>query len=187
MPWVWCRLSPCFAELKHNIHYPAIQNMLLPKVELAWDLKTSKSHYSVQKQGASVAQNAFHMLNSHSLPWKGAVELRFVSVYICVCVCVHVFLRVKEMFTYTHIRFLWPETILSDAWVSQVTFPPSSHQNPCQSYCIKLICLTIFPALLWKWITVLLTDCMGGVWVWIWTEVTFIKGYDTVFQSDERW
>jgi len=102
VPWVWCGISPCFAELKHKIHYQAIQNMLLPNLELARDLKTSKSHYSVQKQGASSAQNGFHMLNFQSLPWKGAVELRFVSVYICVCVCVHVFLCVKEISACTH-------------------------------------------------------------------------------------
>lgn len=163
--------------------------MLLPKVELAWDLKTSKSHYTASKNGVHQQhKTAFicWILIAYLEKEQSCLGL-CPSTYACVFVCMS--FCVLRRCLRVLIRFLCPETVLSDAWVSQVTFPPSSHQNPCQSYCIKLVCLIIFPALLWKWITVLLTDCMAGcvVWNWIWTEVTFIKGYDTVFQSDERW
>lgn len=103
VPWVWCRLSPCFAELKHKIHYPAIQNMLLPKVELAWGLKTSTSHYTVTKNRVHQQhKTAFVCWILIAYLEKGQSSFWFVSVYVCVCVCVHVFLWVKEMFTCTH-------------------------------------------------------------------------------------
>lgn len=126
VPWVWFRLSPCFAELKHKIHYQAIQNMLLPKVELAWDLKTSKSHYTVSKN------RVHHQHKTAFMCWifiayleKGQSSLGLcpstcvcLSACLSVCkgdVCVYscVFFAEKQflvMLEFHKSRFLHPHT-----------------------------------------------------------------------------